>query len=251
MLSFEFLLKKTIIFAVFLTAIIATITYRRYKDSQSWIFMPFLWFTFLIELLNLLPTAALFYPEWNFLRLMGHILPDKFITSSIWVGSLYSIVSFYVYLWYYRSILRHTKAAKAINVCVVIYSVLVIYSLLNFQDLLVSWLQPHMFAGVVFTVVAICFYFMTILKSDKILSFYKTLPFWLTFGILFFNLVTMPIFIFAKELSFSASVYVYILVISSYVMYGCFAIGFVVSVKYDRPEEKDNNYGVKQGKTPF
>jgi hypothetical protein len=102
-----------------------------------------------------------------------------------------------------------------------------------------------MFAGVVFTVVAICFYFMTILKSDKILSFYKTLPFWITIGILFFNLVTMPIFIFAKQLSFSASIYVYILVISNYVMYGCFAIGFIVSVKYYEPEENYNIYGVK------
>lgn len=194
--------------------------------------MPFLWFTFFIELLNLLPTASLFYPNWNFLKLMGHILPKELIHSSIWVGSFYSIVSFYVYLWYYRSILSYKKAAKAVDACIFIYTALVIHSLLNYQDLMVSWLQPHMFAGVVFTVVAICFYFMTILKSDKILSFYKTLPFWLTIGILFFNLVTMPIFIFAEQLNFSASIYVYILVISSYVMYGCFAIGFIVSVKF-------------------
>jgi len=238
MLSFEFLLKKTIIFAVFLTAIIATITYKKYKDSQSWIFMPFLWFTFLIELLNLLPTARLFYPDWNFLKLMSYILPDHLIASSIWVGSMYSIVSFYVYLWYYKSILGYRRSARTIDVCMVIYSALVIHSLLNYQDLMVSWLQPHMFAGVVFTVVAICFYFMTILKSDKILSFYRTLPFWLTMGILFFNLVTMPIFIFAKQLSFSASIYVYILVLSSYVMYGCFVVGFIVSVKYYGQEKK-------------
>ena len=238
MLSFEFLLKKTIIFAVFLTAVIATITYKRYKDSQSWIFMPFLWFTFLIELLNLLPTARLFYPDWNFLKLMAYILPEELIASSIWVGSMFSIVSYYVYLWYYRSILRHSRSAGAIDLCIAIYSALVIHSLLNYQDLMVSWLQSHMFAGVAFTVVAICFYFMTILKSDKILSFYRTLPFWLTIGILFFNLVTMPIFIFAKKLSFSASIYVYILVLSNYVMYGCFVIGFIVSVKYSSHEEK-------------
>lgn len=238
MLSFEFLLKKTIIFAVFLTAIIATITYKKYKGSQSWIFMPFLWFTFLIELLNLLPTARLFYPHWNFLKLMSYILPDQLIASSIWVGSMYSIVSFYVYLWYYKSILGCRRSARTIDVCIVIYSALVIHSLLNFEDLMVSWLQPHMFAGVVFTVVAICFYFMTILKSDKILSFYQTLPFWLTMGILFFNLVTMPIFIFAKQLNFSASIYVYILVLSSYVMYGCFIVGFIVSVKYYGQEKK-------------
>lgn len=234
MLSFEFLLKKTIIFAVFLTAIIATITYKKYKDSQSRIFMPFLWFTFFIELLNLLPTASLFYPNWNFLKMMSYILPKELINSSIWVGSLYSIVSFYVYLWYYRSILGSKRSTITVNVCILIYTVLVIHSLIHYQELMVSWLQPHMFAGVVFTVVAICFYFMTILKSDKILSFYKTLPFWLTIGILFFNLVTMPIFIFAEQLNFSASIYVYILVISSYVMYGCFATGFIVSVTYYR-----------------
>src|SRR5690606_10507236 len=234
MLSFEFLLKKTIIFAVFLTAIIATITYKKYKDSQSRIFMPFLWFTFFIELLNLLPTASLFYPDWNFLKMMSYILPKELINTSIWVGSIYSIVSFYVYLWYYRSVLGNRRSTITVNVCILIYTVLVIHSLIHYRDLMVSWLQPHMFAGVVFTVVAICFYFMTILKSDKILSFYKTLPFWLTIGILFFNLVTMPIFIFAEQLNFSASIYVYILVISSYVMYGCFAIGFIVSVKYNR-----------------
>lgn len=233
MLSFEFLLKKTIIFAVFITAIIATITYKKYKDSKSWIFMPFLWFTFFIELLNLLPTATLFYPNWNFLKLMEHILPKELILSSIWVGSVFSIVSFYVYLWYYKSILRYRKSAIVVDICIIVYTVLVIYSLVNYKDLMVSWLQPHMFAGVVFTVVAICFYFMTILKSDIILSFYRTLPFWLTIGILFFNLVTMPIFIFAEQLNFSASIYVYILVISNYVMYGCFTIGFIVNVKFD------------------
>lgn len=234
MLSFEFFLKRTIIFAVFLTAIFATLTYKRYKDSQSWVFMPFLWFTFVVELFNLLPTASLFFPDWNFLKLMNRILPNHLIKSSIWVGSLYSIVSFYVYLCYYRSILRPWKFFKVANVFLIIYTILVIHSLINFQKLMVSWLQPHMFAGVVFTVVVICFYFMTILKSDKILSFYKTLPFWLTMGILFFNLVTMPIFIFAEQLNFSASIYVYILVISSYVMYGCFTIGFIVNTKFYR-----------------
>ncbi|MDG3582069.1 MULTISPECIES: hypothetical protein [Galbibacter] len=47
----------------------------------------------------------------------------------------------------------------------------------------------------------------------------------------------MPIFIFAKQLNFSASVYVYILVISNYVMYGSFIIGFIINAREQRKLE--------------
>ncbi|MCM5662996.1 hypothetical protein [Galbibacter mesophilus] len=94
-----------------------------------------------------------------------------------------------------------------------------------------SWLGPHMYAGVLLTLGAIFAYLYTILKSDEILTFYKTLPFWITVGILFFNLVTMPIFIFARQLKFSAIVYEFILLISNYVMYGCFITGFVINAR--------------------
>ncbi|QLE02988.1 hypothetical protein HX109_15950 [Galbibacter sp. BG1] len=117
------------------------------------------------------------------------------------------------------------------NFFIVIYSIFVFLSLINYPNLLKSWLGPHMYAGVLLTLGAIFLYLGTILKSDEILRFYKTLPFWITVGILFFNLVTMPIFIFAEQLNFTASVYVYILVISNYVMYGCFITGFIVNAK--------------------
>src|SRR5690606_32741530 len=105
------------------------------------------------------------------------------------------------------------------------------YEFFNSKSVMIN---NHKIVGVLCTLISTFLYMQIVLKSDEILTFHTTLPFWITVGLLFFNLVTIPIFIFAQQLQFSEKVYVYILTLSNYIMYGSFIIGFIKNARQQK-----------------
>ncbi len=221
-----------------ISVIYAFILYNLNRNRAYFIILLLLCITVISEIIQMVPIIIWRFPNTVFGQFLNNELPKTSIfRGNIWISNIHSVLIFYCYLLFYKIVNDHKRVKRTLNVFIILYSVFVVIEIFDFKNILQSWLQPHMYAGVILTLLAIFLYLMTILKSDKILTFHKTLPFWITMGILFFNLVTMPIFIFAKQLNFSASVYVYILVISNYVMYGSFIIGFIINAREQRKLE--------------
>lgn len=233
-LQFQFYLKETIVVVVLITAIVASVTYKYYIGTPPAMMMPFLWFTFVIEVFNVVPYINYFYPNGQVTLLLKKILPAQLLNSSIFFGSVFSITCFYVYLFFFKKLLTSKPLKQVIMVFIVVYTVFAVKSMYNYEQLFISWFQSHMHIGIFFTLLGCLIYLYSILKSDKIELFYKTLPFWLSLGIVFFYLLTGPIFIFGNKLNFSHKIYTYILLISCYIMYGSFITGFIIAAREAR-----------------
>jgi len=120
---------------------------------------------------------------------------------------------------------------------------LILCIVVSFSDLLISWdvfisqnLMTTRIVGGFLILISASIYLMEVLKSDKLLTFHKSLPFWITFGALIFYLTTIPIFIF-KDYLYNSKSYAYtiILNISNYFLYSCFIIGFILNaIEYNK-----------------
>lgn len=230
--NFEFYLKRSIYFVEIICAIVASITYRSFKNSPSKIFLPFLWYIVITETIGLFPLINYHYPDSIFIQSLKFIVPDALIKVNAWVYSIYSIVSFCVFLYYYKMLTVKEGYSRYILYLIIIYVLFVIYDhSINYKlfNSNMTMIIIHKIAGVLCTLIASFIYLQTVFKSDEIFTFHKTLPFWITIGLLFFNLVTVPIFLFAFQFKMSQSIYVYILPISSYIMYGSFIVGFIIN----------------------
>ena len=73
-------------------------------------------------------------------------------------------------------------------------------------------------------------YFSELLQSDKILNINKSIYFWISLGVLLFNIGFIPVNIFAEFISFNG-VFNIVAIFLNVLMAGCFITGFIVSKK--------------------
>lgn len=235
--DFDLYFRKSIYLFEFTCAIVATITYTHYRNTDAKIFLPFLWFTVLTESLGKVPSLLRSNENGFQIQFLKSFMPVDLLVSSAWIYNIYSIISFYVFIYYYKKLTYGAKIYNKIILLLLVYTVSVIidfsqnYEFFNSQNVMIN---NHKIVGVLCTLISTFLYMQIVLKSDEILTFHKTLPFWITVGLLFFNLVTIPIFIFAQQLNFSKPAYIYILIISNYIMYGSFIIGFIKNARQQK-----------------
>ncbi|MCX2681495.1 hypothetical protein OOZ15_16195 [Galbibacter sp. EGI 63066] len=236
MADFDFYFKRSIFLFELTAFIIGLICYGTYKTTPNKIIIYFLVITLLNEIIGLIPIIVWKFPESSIAGFLEAHLPDILVRNNIWIASIHSILSFYIFLIYFRELSkRENSRLRMFNWLLVIYTVSVVYDLIHYKTLYIKLGDTHRIVGALCSLIAALLYMKIMLKSDRIIMFYKQLSFWIMVGIIFFNLVTMPIFIFADQLGFSGPVYNYVLVFSCYIMYGCFIVGFIVHARQWHP----------------
>lgn len=230
----EVILRESIFWIELSATIVAIITYKYYRDSANKILLLLLLLIVFVELSSKIAYLYSVNPTHTIISFLRGFLPEQLLKKNIWIGSFYSIVSFYIFLFYYKGLIKDSFFKKLFVFLIVTYSLSVLYTLLSFKQLLLNWAQFHHIVGVFATLICCFYYFKKFIENDDLEIWYKKLSFWASLGILFFNLLTMPIFIFARQLNFSQSVYTYILVISCYIMYGSFISGFIINAREAR-----------------
>ncbi|MBL4745594.1 MAG: hypothetical protein JKY08_04440 [Flavobacteriaceae bacterium] len=79
-----------------------------------------------------------------------------------------------------------------------------------------------------FVIIAVSAYYFESLNSDKVLYAKESLLFWVSLGLLLYQVGTIPIDIFGEYFNFSG-IYDSILFILNIILYGCMMVGFRVS----------------------
>lgn len=231
-------------FFLFLAVFIASVTYKSYKNTSSRYFLFFLWFTMLIELFGLARyyyytniQSNLYSVKFISSILTSKILHEEYFKQITWIYNLYRFVIFPFYIFFYLTLVSEKRKKKQILIILFICITISIIDLIINRNVFISEkLMITRISGGFFIFISASIYLMEILKSDKLLTFHKTLPFWITFGALIFYLTTIPIFIF-KDYLFQSnlSIYSIILYISNYFLYGCFIIGFILNaIEYNK-----------------
>ncbi len=198
----------------FIAALLAFIHFKKFKNSKERYFLHFLWFTFGVDLI-------------------GDILADFYEVQTYPIYNLYMLVSFLFYFYWYYLILKRIDLRKIILVFVALF---VCAFLLNF--ILQGWQIYHKYSfmtGSLLTLVCTVFHFWQLLNSDEILEIKYKLSFWISTGLLLFNIGIIPIVLLSDHFSFSEIQYYILIITLNFILYGCYSIGFLwTKEKYNR-----------------
>lgn len=204
---------------------------RKYREnSSSRYFVYFLWFIFFTELYGTIPSLA-YYADYEGLFVY---VKDTFIEKSQWwLYNIQIIFSFSFYVYYFGLNYKTPRLKSNMNILVLMY---ILGAIINLVFSGVYFIRISSFSYTVGTILLFIggiLYLYETLQSDKILSFYKIIPFYIAIGAIIFHLCVTPLFIYSKYYKSDKSpefvqVYRIILTAANIFMYTCYTIGFIV-----------------------
>jgi hypothetical protein len=221
------LITKNSKYIELLAALVGTIFYYKYKHTYLKYFLFLLWYIFLSEFF-------VGYIRDNKIDFFLHYSKTGIIYTH-WVYNILDTISFLVYYYiYYKSMSSNEKYKNWIKKFAIAY---IVISILNWSFIqnFFEELQSYLFIiGAIFLIIAILFYFIELLKSEKILVFHKNLLFWISIGLLLYYTGNIP---FAAELNGYAlipgGIHKLFLIVNilAIIMYLLFTFGFIWSKK--------------------
>lgn len=200
---------------------------RKYRgDKATRYFVYFLFFTFFVEVFGWLPKGIYYLDTFSFLE-------NTFLKQNYWLYNIYFIVSYVVYISYFQMKVRSIKFKKILNSISIFFF---ISSLLNLymSDVYFNAVASYTFiVGTIFVLISVAFYYFEILQSDLILTFHKSISFYISIGALVFHLAVTPLLIYSKYFKMSKSpefveLHRIILYSVNIFLYTCYIIGFIV-----------------------
>ncbi len=198
---------------------------RNPKDIENRLFTYFLFLTFTIETIGLIP-AIIHYNE------ALHYLKDTAWYNNFWLFNPYLIVSFTFYCLYFGKSLQSRILKKIVNY-LVIFFVISSSLILIFSDVLfVSYSNFTLFVGVALLFLAVSFYYYDLLQDEKLLEIKKSVKFYVSVSFLLFNLISLPLWIYFKYFSNSISpefvrLYQSIFYLSNVLLYSTYIFAFI------------------------
>jgi hypothetical protein len=213
--SLYFLRNFSTLFLELVTAIIATLYYSKYSNSILKYFLIYLWITVMFEYL-------------------GYFLVDYFhlIKNNSWLFNLYSLLNFTYLFFLYWKVIKNKKKKQVIKYSYFTYILALIISAF-FENYLIQLQTIPYIVGSSLLILAIIFYFIEILASEKVLYVRKNLLFWISVGLLLFHVGGIPFTIsfnyYVDAGGFNTLFSInYVLII---ILNLCYIIGFIWSSK--------------------
>lgn len=213
-------------------------TYYLFKTPQPKsiirLFVYFLWLTVFIEVAGLYTVYAYFtdYKDLEFLR-------NSPFERNYWLYNSYHLVSFMVYFFFFIFPLNSGKIQRVLTFIALFFGITEIINLLFSGIFFIALSAYASVLGTLILIICIVAYYYEMLKSDKILSFYKNLVFYVSVGVLVRYLVVTPLFIYSKYFTIASPDFValhgLIIFLSNIFMYGMFILGFIISSKRSKP----------------
>ena len=159
-------------------------------------------------------------------EIVGGIYGNYFNKSTFFIYNTWNITNHFFYFYFFKSLIDNPLKRKYINLITVVYGIFTLINVFFLKDYFNQGLIHNIIAGSTMVVVSIMIYHTELLKSDEILNIQKSIYFWISIGVLIFNIGLIPVFIIA-ELIFYQGVFDYIIFALNIFMGICFIIGFI------------------------
>lgn len=175
-----------------IAALTGLLCYKKYEDTNIKYFIWFLVYVVIIELIGSYPNMVRKYDVLNRVEVY---LQDSYFEKNYWFYTLFwSIGSALFYSYYYQKILNIKTHIRAVRILTSIFIVSsIIYLFLNPQDFFNRSIPFIKIFGAIIILLCAIFYFYEILKSDRLLLFYKSINFFISAIIFIWWLVTTPV----------------------------------------------------------
>lgn len=186
--------------------------YKKYNtNKQLVLFLVFLCYSLLTEIL-------------------GTYLAHELRINAAYIYNTWNIASFLFFLLFFLNNIKNIFKRYLIKSLLFLYIVFFLINLIFYQNYMSSIFIYNIALGNIFVVIIVMLYFGELLKSDLILDMNRSLFFWISIGILIYNIGCIPIFVIGEYIQFSG-VYRYVTFLLNILMATSFIIGFIVSKK--------------------
>ncbi|TXE11736.1 hypothetical protein FUA26_06615 [Seonamhaeicola algicola] len=232
----EFLLKNYIIITHSVEAIAAltgVFLFSKYKHLTIKYFIFFLIALTICDILNWYP---LLVRSKTFLSFLKGTLLEK---SYWWSTLFWNIGAIIFFAFYYNKILTNKKFKSILKYSTILFLLFsVSYILFNFKAFFKQYLPWISILGAIIVFLCSVFYFIETLLSDRILTFYKSMNFYISAAIFIWWLIITPIVFFDIYMSHRDMVYIgirrLIYILSNIIMYSTFTFALI----FCKPEDK-------------
>ncbi|HZW63818.1 MAG TPA: hypothetical protein VFF15_09275 [Flavobacteriaceae bacterium] len=228
-LEFLYQIKSFIYMAVeVMAAVTGLLLYRKYKHTPVKYFIYFLVYVVFIDSIGRYSYFVRGDGIFNFLE--GTLLERNY-----WWYNLTWVINATVFFgWYFMKVLKSNLFRRILKIsiyCFVIFSVVVI--LLTLPAVFKSSMPSLAIFSALIILQCVTFYFLEILQSDRVLTFYKSINFYICCAILVLWLVQIPLVFFEQYFSLADMNYAYlknyISIVAVPYMYITFTVGLLVS----------------------
>ncbi len=208
---------------VLLAAVFGLIYFYKYKD------------TFLRPMMYLLWTIAFVEFFSYFTKKYGVLVytDENGVPYTYW---LYNLLYFGLFLTVFRIYLKaitNKVYKKWIRYFIISYILISIVNWTMIQNFVLELSVLPYISGSIFLIITIIFYFLELLKSEKILLYHRQLLFWISIGLLLFHTGTIPFSLEINGYALIPGIHKLFLIITflSNIMYSMFTFGFIWSRK--------------------
>jgi hypothetical protein len=200
-----------------IAAIVGSIYFYKYKETYLKYFLIFLWYIAFNELLG---------------RYLAEILGEY----NLIIFNLYLLINFPFLFSIYRHFINNKLHRRIIFYFIYSYILIFILNGIFFEDYEIELVTYPFIIGSSFLIISVIFYFIEVLNSEKILNITRNLLFWISVGVLLFNIGIIPWIItleyFAESID-TVNVLSRALII---ILNICYIIGFIWSHKMKESE---------------
>lgn len=206
----------------------------------SGLFVGYLWLVVGVETIG-------YYPVFNYFNDYYYLpfLKDTLFERNFWLYNVFKVITFAILYVFFIAQLQ-SKKSKRIFKWITFFFVLTAVLNLILTDVFFQKSSAFSFIIGTFILLTLIFaYYFELLKSDKILYFYKSLVFYISVGLLLWYVTVTPIFIFNKYFTSTSPEFVKlhatILNISNYFLYCMYILAFIIgsSNKKERLSSKN------------
>lgn len=174
-----------------IAAITGVFCLKKYKGTTAIFFIYFLIYIVIIDLIGGYPSFFIKYNKF-------YLIKDTVIEHNYWWYTLLWIIGAILFFtFYYQKILKNNSLILIVKISrnVFLYFSL-IFIVFNWEGFFIRSFPILNIAGALIIVTCVALYFIEILSGDKVLSFYKSINFYISAVILVWWLITTPIVFF-------------------------------------------------------
>lgn len=171
-----------------LAALTGVIFYKKYRFSNA---KYFIWFLVYLTICEFLGGYNRYIRDDKFLNfLKGSLIEENYW----WFTMFWKIGAILFFSFYYQRILSNPKFKFIIKyISYAFFAFSIIYIIFNWEDYFTKFFPAISIFGAMIIFLCTIFYFIETLQSDKILTFYKSLNFYISITIFIWWLIVTPL----------------------------------------------------------
>jgi len=217
------IIRNSVRYTELISAVVGSIYFYKYRHTVLKYFLILLWYITITEF------CGYYFRKYKFLV---HISNDG-VVYNLWLYNLLEIVTFGILYYIFFKSLKTTIYKLWTKILAIGFVLLTIVNWGFLQNFILEWSEFPNIYGSLTLIIIILFYFIELLRSDKIILFHRNLLFWISVGLLLFYAGTLPFAIKVNGYALIPGIHglfliIYILAIF---MYLTFTFGFIWSKK--------------------